>query len=132
VRKIVPIFVLFFLSLSLKAQQWALDTVKAPAKYENVHAIKIASDSLSTSFVIFIKKEVKLHKHNTHTENVIILEGDGEMRLGDKRFKIKKGDYIFIPRGTPHSVKVTSKKPMKVLSIQSPNFDGKDREILNE
>ncbi|MFI5204514.1 MAG: cupin domain-containing protein [Flavobacteriales bacterium] len=124
---------LFLFSVSVcTAQHSSLDTVKAPATYENVHMVKVASDSLSTTFVIFIKKEVKLHKHNTHTENVIVLEGEGEMRLGDKKFKIKKGDHIFIPKGTPHSVVVKSKKPMKVVSVQSPHFDGKDREIINE
>lgn len=70
---------------------------------------------------------MRLHKHIKHTEYVKILEGRGEMTLGDKTIKIKKGDWITIPKGTPHGVKVTSRKPMKVLSIQSPKFDGKDR-----
>lgn len=105
----------------------SLDTIKAPASYENVYSRAIASDSLSSSFVIFIKKEVKKHKHVTHTENVCFLEGEGEMLLGDKIIKVKKGDIIFIPKNTPHSLKVTSAEPVKILSIQSPMFDGKDR-----
>ena len=28
------------------------------------------------------------------------------MTLGDKRTKIQPGDYVFIPKGTKHSVKV--------------------------
>lgn len=130
-KKLILILV-FLAPFVLFAQHSSLDTVKAPAKYENVHVVKVASDSLSTTFIIFIKKEVKLHKHNTHTENVIVLEGEGEMRLGDKKFKIKKGDHIFIPKETPHAVVVKSKKPMKVLSIQSPQFDGTDREMIKE
>lgn len=105
----------------------SLDTIKAPASYENIYSRAIASDSLSSSFVIFIKKEVKKHKHVTHTENVSILEGEGEMLLGDKTIMVKKGDIIFIPKNTVHSLKVTSKDPVKILSIQSPMFDGKDR-----
>lgn len=131
-KQLIAITTLFFFLNGLKAQHSSLDTIKAPAKYDNILAVKISSDSLSTSFVIFIKKEVKLHKHITHTENVIILEGEGIMCLGDKKIKVKKGDHVFIPKGTPHSVKVTSKKPMKVLSIQSPYFDGKDREFIDE
>lgn len=118
----MPVFV--------KAQYQSLDTIKAPKEFENVFSKPIASDSLSSSFVIFIKKEVKKHKHVTHTENVYILDGEGEMTLGDKNFKIKKGDVIFIPKNTPHSLKVTSVLPVKVLSIQSPYFDGKDRIII--
>jgi mannose-6-phosphate isomerase-like protein (cupin superfamily) len=131
-KKFFSLSLLFFLIGFTQAQHSSLDTVNAPVKYENVHVIKISSDSLSASFIIFIKKEVNLHKHNAHTENVIVLEGGGEMCLGDKKFNIKKGDHVFIPKGTPHSVKVKSKKPLKVLSIQSPNFDGKDREFLDE
>jgi mannose-6-phosphate isomerase-like protein (cupin superfamily) len=126
------ISLLLVFPITVLCQHASLDTVKAPATYENVHVVKIASDSLSTTFIIFIKKEVKLHKHNHHTENVIVLEGEGIMQLGDKKFKIKKGDIIFIPKGTPHSVVVTSKKIMKVVSVQSPYFDGTDRVFLNE
>jgi mannose-6-phosphate isomerase-like protein (cupin superfamily) len=122
---------LFFLFLLFpffaKAQNQSLDTIKAPPNYDNIYSRTIASDSLSSSFVIFIKKEVKKHKHATHTENVYILDGEGEMLLGDKTFKVKKGDIIFIPMNTVHSLKVTSSIPVKVLSVQSPRFDGKDR-----
>lgn len=118
---------LFFLPIFATAQNQSLDTIKAPANYDGIYSRMVASDSLSSSFVIFIKKEVKKHKHASHTENVYILEGEGEMLLGDKIFKVKKGDIIFIPMNTIHSLKVTSSTPVKVLSIQSPRFDGKDR-----
>ena len=118
---------LFLFPLFAKAQNQSLDTIKAPSNYDNIYSRTIASDSLSSSFVIFIKKEVKKHKHATHTENVYILDGEGEMLLGDKTFKVKKGDMIFIPMNTVHSLKVTSSIPVKVLSVQSPSFDGKDR-----
>ena len=113
------------------AQLQSLDTIKAPSNYDNIYSRTIASDSLSSSFVIFIKKEVKKHKHATHTENVYILDGEGEMLLGDKSFKVKKGDMIFIPMNTVHSLKVTSSVPVKVLSVQSPRFDGKDRIFID-
>jgi len=118
---------LFLFPLFAKAQNQSLDTIKAPSNYDNIYSRTVASDSLSSSFVIFIKKEVKKHKHATHTENVYILDGEGEMLLGDKTFKVKKGDMIFIPMNTVHSLKVTSSIPVKVLSVQSPSFDGKDR-----
>jgi mannose-6-phosphate isomerase-like protein (cupin superfamily) len=49
------------------------------------------------------------------------------MKLGNATFKISEGDVIFIPLNTFHSVKSTGKVPLKVLSIQSPEFDGSDR-----
>jgi mannose-6-phosphate isomerase-like protein (cupin superfamily) len=122
---------LFLFPFFAKAQNQSLDTIKAPSNYDNIYSRTIASDSLSSSFVIFIKKEVKKHKHATHTENVYILEGEGEMLLGDKTFKVKKGDIVFIPMNTIHSLKVTSSIPVKVLSVQSPYFDGKDRIFID-
>lgn len=91
---------------------------------------KIAGDSLSSSFLIVIKQGVKKHLHKDHSETIFILDGEGKMLLGEKIIQVKKGDYIFIPKNTPHKVDVTSKIPLKVLSIQSPLFDGKDRVLL--
>jgi mannose-6-phosphate isomerase-like protein (cupin superfamily) len=126
-RKCLFLFLILFPLIS-KAQSFTSpDTIKPPASYENVYSKPIASDSLSSSFIIFIKKEVKKHKHVSHTEHVYILEGEGEMLLGERSFKVEKGNVIFIPMNTVHSLKVTSKIPVKVLSIQSPYFDGKDR-----
>lgn len=124
------LFFFCFPFLSQAQMHFNADTVRAPKQFENIHVVKVADDTLSTTFVIFIKKEVALHRHNDHTENVVILEGAGMMTLGDKTFRVKEEDVIFIPKGTPHSVVVKSKQPMKVLSIQSPRFDGSDREML--
>jgi mannose-6-phosphate isomerase-like protein (cupin superfamily) len=122
--------VIFALQTSAQNLMQSTDTIKAPAVYENVYSRALYSDtSIVSSFVIFIKKEVKAHKHITHAEHVIVLEGKAEMTLNDKMFPIKKGDVIFIPKNSYHSVKTTSKITLKVLSIQAPYFDGKDRVI---
>lgn len=119
------------LLITAKAQSYqSIDTINAPADFENIYSRTLYSDSLASSFLIFIKKEVKAHKHITHTEHVYILEGDGEMTLGDKKFKVKKGDVVFIPKNTPHSLKTTSALPVKVVSLQSPMFDGRDRVFI--
>ena len=95
--------------------------------YDNLYIKKLSSDSLSTSFAIWIKLKVKLHKHAFHTEHVYVLEGSGDFTLGDTTQPIKKGDLITIPKNTWHGVEVTSKVPLKVVSIQSPEFKGIDR-----
>ena len=93
----------------------------------NFNSIPLGSDSLSSAFLIVIKNEVKSHKHVYHTENVYIIEGTGHMTMGDKEFDVKPGDHFFIPKGIYHGVKVTSTKPLKLLSVQSPYSDGTDR-----
>lgn len=110
-----------------------LKQIKAPEDFENVHAMKIAEDSLQSSFLIWVKSNVKGHFHLTHTENIVVIEGKALMRFGTDTLRIKHGDYLNIPKSTPHSVvKVLSKKPLKVLSIQSPAFDGTDRFFIEE
>jgi mannose-6-phosphate isomerase-like protein (cupin superfamily) len=103
-----------------------------PAKLATVEGRDIGSDSLSSGNVIWIKTELKAHKHLTHSEHVYVIDGEAEMRLGDKTVKVKNGDIIFIPKGTVHAVKVTSKRPLKVLSVQAPHSDGTDRVFVNE
>ncbi|MFH1005406.1 MAG: cupin domain-containing protein [Bacteroidota bacterium] len=138
--KKIFLFLFVVATLFCKAQSLqSLDTVKALSPYENIYLRKLYSDSLVSSFIIFIKKEVEAHKHITHTEHVYILDGEGEMTMSDintdgadKKFTVKKGDIIFIPKCTVHSLKVFSQTPLKVLSVQSPMFDGKDRIIVEK
>lgn len=110
----------------------SLDNVQPTSEYDNIHVAKLHTDPLVSSFVIWVKKEVKLHKHADHSEHVLILEGSGNMTLGDDEFELIKGMMIYIPKGMAHSVQVTSKKPLKVLSIQAPEFTGKDRIMLKD
>ena len=117
-----------FALLTAKAQSFQFtDTIKAPANLDNIYSRPLYSDSLASSFVIFIKKEVKPHKHVFHSEHIYVLEGEGEMEVGDKKFRIQKGDIVFIHKNTRHTLRTTSQLPVKVISIQAPLFDGKDR-----
>jgi len=107
------------------------DTIQAPSGDKNF-VKSLYSDSLSSSFVIVIPKEVKLHYHANHTEQVVVVSGEANMMLGDQKMHIKQGDVVFIPKGTPHSVEVISSVPLKVISIQAPYFDGSDRILLTK
>lgn len=111
----------------------ALSSYEPTAEFDNIHVLKVQEDSLQSTFIIWVKKAVKEHYHAEHTENIVVLEGKAEMKLGDSVFVIQKGDYLNVPKGTPHAVlSVLSKKPLKVLSIQSPYFDGKDRIFIEK
>tara|TARA_Y100000589_G_scaffold186303_1_gene176421 strand:+ start:456 stop:857 length:402 start_codon:yes stop_codon:yes gene_type:complete len=105
----------------------SFDSIQPEKNYENINVKKLSSDINATTFAIWIKKSVRLHKHVQHVENVYISEGYGEFQLGDSTYKVKSGDLIIIPKNTWHGVVVKSKEPMKVISIQSPEFTGNDR-----
>ena len=95
--------------------------------YDNISITKLSTNSDATTFAIWIKKKVKIHKHINHTEHVYIKQGKGKFQLADSLYNVKTGDLIIVPKNTWHGVIVESRNPMKVISIQSPEFFGKDR-----
>lgn len=107
------------------------DTIKSPTPDKNFSK-PLFSDSLSSSFLIVIPKEVKSHYHATHSEQVVVLSGEADMMLGDQKLHITAGDVIFIPKGTIHSVLVTSVDPLRIISVQAPYFDGSDRVMTGQ
>ena len=132
--KKVLLLLLFIVPGLVSAQLHAeLKEILPDQEFENVYVKKIAEDSLQSSFIIWIKQDVKGHFHQQHTENIVVIEGRAEMLFDGRRIIVKEGDYLNIPKGTRHSVtKVFSRKPLKVLSIQAPNFDGKDRVFITD
>lgn len=97
-----------------------------------VHITPLYSDSTASSFLICIDAEVKAHVHRVHTEHVFVIDGEATMRLGEEERTVKAGDTIIIPAGTVHSARVTSSDPLRVISVQSPHFDGSDRVMVPE
>jgi quercetin dioxygenase-like cupin family protein len=127
--RLTTILVLILIPFYFKSQQiiTSVNEIYPDKEFENIHVKKISSDSSSSTFAIWIKQKVKLHKHVYHTENVIIDEGFGEFQINDSIYKVTAGDLIIIPKNTWHGVIVNSKSTMKVISVQSPEYFGKDR-----
>jgi quercetin dioxygenase-like cupin family protein len=127
--RLTTILVLILIPVYFKSQEiiTSVNEIYPDKEFENIHVKKISSDSSSSTFAIWIKQKVKLHKHVYHTENVLIDEGFGEFQINDSIYKVAAGDWIVIPKNTWHGVVVNSKSTMKVISVQSPEYFGKDR-----
>lgn len=125
------LLILVLIGTKISAQQISTDTIKSPTSDKN-YVRTLHHDSLSSSFLIIIPKEVKAHYHADHTEQVIILSGEADMMLGEQKLHIKAGDVIIIPKATKHSVMVTSTEPLKIISVQAPYFDGTDRVMIEK
>ena len=128
--KILNIVLLIFLINNSTAQEFISSTDKIEPineDYDNISITKLSTNTDATTFAIWIKKKVKIHKHINHTEHVYIKQGKGKFQLADSLYNVKTGDLIIIPKNTWHGVIVESRNPMKVISIQSPEFFGKDR-----
>ncbi len=125
----VLLFIIFTSSVFTYGQEiYKTEDFNADNYFENIFVKKLSEDTLSSQFLIWVKDTVALHKHNFHTETIYVIEGEAHMYFNDEAPKIiKKGDVLFVPFNTWHAVKVISEEPLKVLSVQSPGFDGSDR-----
>ncbi len=84
----------------------------------------IVSESISFH-VVWISSAEKPHIHKEHDLIVFLIYGSGEFHVGDKVFRMKRGDSAYVPRGTPHWFKNISKTAIAYV-IFIPPFDGKD------
>ena len=57
---------------------------------ENIQVFPLYSDSLYSSFIITVEDSVALHYHEYHTEQIFVIEGEGEMKLGDEYLSISE------------------------------------------
>jgi quercetin dioxygenase-like cupin family protein len=124
-KLIIAFFVFVFFSMEAFCQRDISNWSKGTS--DNISVERLAGDSITTSFLIQVREEVPLHYHAYHSEHVYILAGAGEFVLNDDTTLVSEGMYLFIPSESMHYVKVTSDFPMRVLSIQCPEFTGKDR-----
>ena len=60
------------------------------------------------------------HMHPNTNEIQYILEGTGTVWLGDKEVKVKPGDLVVIPKGTPHGGTKPDGKPFRAIAIKTP------------
>ncbi|MGY6562720.1 MAG: cupin domain-containing protein [Luteibaculaceae bacterium] len=127
---IILLLFCFFYGVSA-AQKIQLDTLYSKA-LNQISVKPLFTDSLVSSFLIEIPSGgvVPLHLHKYHAEHVLILSGNANMILNRDTLKVQPNQLIFIPRNTPHKVWVTSKEPLRVVSLQAPKFTGIERKIL--
>lgn len=70
--------------------------------------------------------DTEMHWHPRSQEIYYILGGEGEMRLGEETFHVKKYDAILIPPCVPHRVKNTGESGLRMLCICAPPYSHED------
>lgn len=109
----------------------ALPAIQPPADYDNIHVVPLSSDKHASEFLIYVRQAVKAHIHESHSETLYIIAGEGEMQVGEQTYIITVGSFLKVPEGVVHGVRVTSAEPLVALSIQAPEFKGKDRVFID-
>lgn len=68
------------------------------------------------------KAQCPFHNHHGEEEMFLILEGEGELRFGDKRYAIRKHDVIACPTGgseVAHQIINTGTETMRYLALST-------------
>jgi len=64
--------------------------------------------------------QVPPHCHKTHSETFYVLDGQVEWTVDGEARVLNRGDAVFIPPNTAHSVRVVGGKDMLTLMIYEP------------
>jgi uncharacterized cupin superfamily protein len=68
------------------------------------------------------KRAFPRHNHTVNEEMFLILEGEGEVVIGEKRRPVRKGDFIACPPGgvdSAHQIVNTSAAELKYLAVST-------------
>ena len=60
------------------------------------------------------------HVHHVEDEAFYILEGESTFTCDGKKTVAGAGEYMFLPRGIPHGIRVTGSVPTKMLILATP------------
>lgn len=72
----------------------------------------------------------RLHRHGRTEELYHVLDGQGEMTLGERRFAVGAGDTVIIPPGTAHAIENTGGVMLRFLCACAPAYSDRDTELL--
>src|SRR3954466_8446460 len=61
-----------------------------------------------------------MHVHHREDESFYVLDGALTVRCGDDTYDAPTGSYIFFPPGVPHTFRVISETPVRMLTLITP------------
>ena len=85
-------------------------------KQETIVKKFIRKTSSASYFWFRLKGAEKPHTHEQDLI-VVMIEGQAVMHMGEKSFKLRKGDIIDIPRGALHWAESKGRKPVLVYGV---------------
>lgn len=77
---------------------------------------------------IYVKpfEKLSLQRHNSRSENWVIVKGKAKITLGNKIYNLNQGKFIFVPKLKKHRIENNSKKELIVLELQLGSYLGED------
>jgi mannose-6-phosphate isomerase-like protein (cupin superfamily) len=86
--------------------------------------LKATAESTGGALTVFEElpplQDTPAHVHAREDEAFYILEGEHSVTRGDEELTVKPGDFVFLPRGVPHSHRRLVPEVGHLLVICSP------------
>lgn len=98
----------------------------AADKEKNLIIKEINRSAHASYHVIHLAGSETPHTHQTHDLTVMILRGSMCIHFGEKKYVLKPGDVLSIPKGTVHWAENTGRQAGEAYAIFVPAFDEKD------
>ena len=87
-------------------------------------ASPVQADSFSMGYVTLDPKGGQVPWHNQDQEEVyFIVEGTGEMCLGEEKMQVTSGQAVYIPSGVFHQLTNTGDTPLTMIYCYGPAGD---------
>lgn len=84
-------------------------------------------DGVMAGLLRSAQHEGGFHRQPNHEELLVVVEGEGEFRVGDETRLVRPRDFVFVPRDAIHGTVAVKRAPLSFLSIITPRIDfGKD------
>jgi mannose-6-phosphate isomerase-like protein (cupin superfamily) len=87
---------------------------RAPSR---VNPLSCSGDVEST--LIQLNQPLAEHAHENADEVFYVIAGEGTAQFAGQQQRLKAGVYLFIPRGTPHTLTQSGRNPLIVLSTRT-------------
>ena len=83
----------------------------------------VPSDHLAVTWVeVEPGSEQAPHRHDSE-QAYIVIQGFGQMMVGEEEEKVSRGDMVYIPPGILHGIKNISQEKLVYISASTPAFD---------
>jgi len=88
---------------------------RVPVPNTSFKAVGVDTGGCFTLLEYVMSADIRVHKHDREHECAYVLAGRMKVRVGLEDFTAGVGDFVFMPRGVPHSITAVSEVPPRFL-----------------
>jgi mannose-6-phosphate isomerase-like protein (cupin superfamily) len=76
--------------------------------------------------VVYPNSKLSLQSHNHRSEHWIMVEGNGNVTLGNSQIELKKDEHVYIPVQEKHRMSNFTDKNVVFIEVQNGDYLGED------